>query len=203
MAIDKEFPILEYLIVNLQCDNTAFLMLPETLQTPNLHHLLLRGFTCPIRSRLHPTTASLVALSFNIDHQAFYFQPDVLLQWISFMPQLEHLEIAFHVSLAQAVPDMERITTHITLPNLRLFWFRGDSAYLEAVVCRITTPRLETLEIGLSDHLRFSCPRLLQFMDTQRRNLQVRRSRESRSWTGSLILWMCFSGVRPTRVPLV
>src|SRR6267154_1340774 len=43
MAIEEEFPILEYLIVYQsppRRDNTV-LMLPETLQAPNLHHLLL------------------------------------------------------------------------------------------------------------------------------------------------------------------
>jgi hypothetical protein len=47
-----------------------------------------------------------------------------------------------------------------------LFWFRSVSAYLEAVVCRITTPRLENLQIGLSKQLTFSVPRLAQFMNT-------------------------------------
>jgi hypothetical protein len=68
--------------------------------------------------------------------------------------------------------DVERqlthtpITTHITLPNLRLFWFRGVSAYLEAIVCRITTPRLEKLQIRLFQQLAFSVPRLPRFMNT-------------------------------------
>jgi hypothetical protein len=37
---------------------------------------------------------------------------------------------------------------------------------LEAVVCRITTPRLESLQIGLFKQLTFSVPRLAQFMRT-------------------------------------
>ena len=58
------------------------------------------------------------------------------------------------------------ITTRITLPVLRLFWFQGVSAYLEALVCRITTPRLEDLDIQLFKQLTFSVPRLAQFMNT-------------------------------------
>jgi hypothetical protein len=169
MAIDEEFPILEYLIlVPPPGDNTA-LMLPETLQAPNLHHLTLDGFACPIRSRLHPTAAGLVALYLAIIQPSAYFQPNVLLQWISFMPQLESLHILFTFPVPNR--DVERqlthtpITTHITLPNLRLFWFRGVSACLEAVVCRITTPRLENLNIEFFKQLTFSVPRLLQFMN--------------------------------------
>ena len=170
MAIDGEFPILEYLIVDpLTKDNTT-LVLPETFQAPHLRHLALSGFTCPIRSRLHPTAASLVTLILIINHRFAYFQPNVLLQWISFMPQLESLAIAFSYPVPNR--DVERqlthtpINTHITLPNLRLFWFQGVSAYLEAVVCRITTPYLESLQIRLFEQLTFSVPRVAQFINT-------------------------------------
>ncbi|KAF8496768.1 hypothetical protein F5888DRAFT_1907148 [Russula emetica] len=145
-------------------------MLPETLQAPNLHHLALRGFTCPIRSRLHPTTVGLVTLYLAIYHPSAYFRPNVRVQWISFMPQLESLVIAFTFPVPNR--DVERqlthtpITTHITLPNLCLFRFQGVSAYLEAVVCRITTPRLESLQIQFFKQLTFSVPRLQQFMNT-------------------------------------
>jgi hypothetical protein len=173
IAIDKEFPILEYLIVGPPVGdnhNITALMLPETLQTPNLHHLTLSCFTCPIRSRLHPTAVGLVTLYLQINHPSAYFQPNVLLQSISFMNQLESLAITF----AFPVPnrDVKRqlthtpITTHITLPNLRFFWLGCVNAYLEAVISRITTPRLENLQIQLSNELTFSVPRLSQFMNT-------------------------------------
>ena len=169
VAIEGEFPILEYLIVEPQAESTA-LRLPETLQTPNLHHLTLFGFVCPIRSRLHPTAASLVTLCLVVDHQSAYFQPNVLLQWISFMPQLENLETTFTFPASDG--DAERqltyipITTHITLPNLRYFRFRGDGDYLEGIVRWIATPRLENLHIRHFHLLTFSFPHLLQFMKT-------------------------------------
>ena len=86
------------------------------------------------------------------------------------MPQLESLAVL----LSFPVPnrDVERqlthtpITTHIILPNLRFFCFRGVSAYLETVVCRIMAPRLERLQIHYFRQLTFSVPRLLQFMNT-------------------------------------
>ena len=177
MAIDDEFPILEYMIIehrhdNLDNDNNlndTVLMLPETLQAPDLHHLALNGFACPMRSPLHPTAVGLVTLSLVITCLSAYFQPNVLLQWVSFMPQLERLDIQFTFPVPNR--DVERqlthmlITTHVTLPNLRMFCFRGVSAYLEAVVCRITTPRLEILQIQFFEQLTFRLPRLLQFMN--------------------------------------
>jgi hypothetical protein len=194
--IDEEFPILEYLIVGppLSDDHDSTgLMFPETLQAPNLHHLILWGFAFPIRSRLHPTATGLVTLYLTITHPSAYFQPNVLLQWISFIPQLECLAIL----LAFPVPncDVERQLTHtpittpiITLPNLRLFWFRGVSAYIEAVLCRITTPRLETLQIGLFKQLTFSVPRLAQFMSTTE-NLRVDNA-EIRFKDKNVDMWM-------------
>ena len=169
MAIDEEFPILEYLIVNKSKDNTAMLVLSETLQAPHLRHLTLGGFTCPIRPRLHLTATGLVTLVLLTDHQFAYFQPNSLLQWISFLPQLETLDVAFTFPVPSR--DVERqlthtqITTHTTLPNLRTFGFQGVSAYLEVLVCRITTPRLETLQIRFFNQLTFSVPHLLQFMN--------------------------------------
>ena len=171
MAIDEEFPILEYLIVSPSAKDSTALVLPETLQAPHLRHLMLDGFACPIRPRLHPTAPGLVTLCLVMDHRSAYFQPNILLQWIRFMPQLENLEIVFTFPVPNR--DVERqlthtpITTHITLPNLRLFVFRGVSAYLEAIVCRITTPRLERLDIILFNQLTFSVPCLGQFMNTE------------------------------------
>jgi len=170
MAIDEEFPILEYLIVSRSMKHSTVLMLPKTLQAPHLRHLMLRGFACPIRSRLHPTAVSLVTLYLEIDHQSAYFAPNILLQWISFMPQLESLEILLSFPVPNRDVDRQLthppITTHITLPNLRSLWFQGVSAYLEAVVCRITTPRLENLRIFFFQQITFSVPRLPQFMNT-------------------------------------
>ena len=124
MAINEEFPILEYLIVSPLTKEGTVLVFPETLQTPHLRQLALSG-TYPIRSsRLHPTAVGLVTLFLVKNHQSSYFQPNVL-QSISFMPQQEILDIHFTFSVPDR--DVERqpthtpITTHITLPNLRLF----------------------------------------------------------------------------------
>jgi hypothetical protein len=50
--------------------------------------------------------------------------------------------------------------------NLRWFVFRDVSAYLEAVVCRITAPCLEKPGIRFFKQLTCSALRLLQFMNT-------------------------------------
>jgi hypothetical protein len=170
MTMDQEYPALEYLIMGPWTDDdSTALILPETLQTPHLRHLLLRGFSLPIGSRLLTTSVGIVTLCLSVYHQSAYFQPNILLQWISFMPRLETLAITFESPVLNH--DVERqlmrmpIMTHVTLPNLRWFWFQGVSAYLETVVHWITTPRLEKFHIRFFKQLTFFVPSLLQFMN--------------------------------------
>ena len=86
MAVDEEFPILEYLIMWSPLKENTLLKLPETLQAPRLRHLSLTVFACPIRPRLHPTAAGLVTLCLTMIHPYAYVQPGILLQLISLCP---------------------------------------------------------------------------------------------------------------------
>jgi hypothetical protein len=147
VAMDDEYPVLEYLVVGPSKQDSTALMLPGTLQAPHLRHLTLLGFANPIGSRLFLTAVSLVTLCLIITHPHAYLQRDTLLQWISFMHQLEILTIFF------------------VFPVTNRDVFQGVSAYLEALVPRITAPRLKTLEIDFFKQITFSVPRLLQFMN--------------------------------------
>ena len=60
-----------------------------------LHHLALGGTICQTRSRLHPIVAGLVTLCLGIIHPSAYFQPNIQLQYISFMSQLESRDRLF------------------------------------------------------------------------------------------------------------
>jgi hypothetical protein len=170
VAMDEEYPILEFLVIVRFKDNSATLTFPETFQTTHLHHLMLAGFALPIRSRLLTTALGLVTLDLVMVQPSTYRHPNTLLQWISHMPQLETLVIFFRFPAPSR--DVERPLTHtpimttVILPNLHWFWFRGVSTYLEALVRRITAPRLEKLQIDFFNQLTFSVPRLLQFMNT-------------------------------------
>ena len=169
-AMDEEYSILEYLVIVRPvpfCDSTI-LIFPESLQAPHLRHLRLQGFALPIGSQLLMTAVGLVTFSLVMVHPSTYFHPNTLLQWISLMPQLEILSAGFMFSIPNR--DVERQLRHtpiiapITLPNLRYFDFQGVSTYLEALVHRITTPRLKKLKINFFNQLTLSVPRLLQFI---------------------------------------
>ena len=95
MAMDGEYPILEYLILmDLHEDTSTVLILPETLETPHLRHLVI-DCSIPIRSPLLGAAASLVTLALVFLNPSTYFEPSVLLQSLSMMPQLETLAIDF------------------------------------------------------------------------------------------------------------
>ena len=104
--------------------------------------------------RLFTTVGGLVRLALDVGHPSAHLQPNTLVQWLSFMPQLEKLLIVFFAPIyghgvegqVMHIP----ISSHVRLPNLR--W--------------ITTPRLEELRIQFFEPLNFSIPRLLHFMKT-------------------------------------
>ena len=170
VAMDGEYPILEYLIILLPLgDKSSICQFPETLQAPNLRHLYLNGFTLPMGCRLLTTAVGLVTLGLWMVHPSTYFHPNILLRWLSFMPQLEMLSIIFLFPVPNR--DVERqlthmpITTPIMLLNLHHFGFQGVQTYLEALVHRITTPRLDNLRIWVFNQLTFSATHLLQFVN--------------------------------------
>ena len=168
VAMDEEYQFLEYLIIATPPDSTV-LILPETLQAPHLRHLTLVGFALPIGSRLLTTAVGLVTLCLFMKDPSTYFHPNALLHWLSFMPQLETLAIFFFFPVPNREVEGPGQLVHtpiITLPNLCFLKFHGVSAYLEALVHRITTPRLEKLRIDFFNQLTFSVPRLVQFMNT-------------------------------------
>ena len=179
-VIDGEYSILEFLIMPTPREyKSGNLILIETFQAPHLRHLVLTGIAIPIGSRLLTTAVGLVTLALYMKHPSAYLQPNTLLQWISFMPELEMLAVVFRFPILSR--DVERqfihapITTHVTLPNLLELTFRGASAYMEAFVRHITIPRLEKCQIGFLNQLTISTPHLLQFVNTTE-NLRFNRA---------------------------
>ena len=174
-ALDGEFPILEYLLIEPQRLHWSFVEdtfnLPEAFRAPRLRHLFLTSFDFAIESPLLTTTASLVTLSLDSIPRSAYFDPNVLLQWVSLMPQLEKLGIFFqnfpfpsHGIEGQLLRTP--IMTRVTLPNLRCLGFKGASTYLEALLCQVTIPLLKMLQVYFFRQLTYSIPHLRQVMST-------------------------------------
>jgi hypothetical protein len=112
LAIDDEYPILEYLIIEPAFEDNTVMIFPETLQAPHLRQLALINFALPIRSRLLTTAVGLVTLCLTMEPPSTYNHPNTLLQWLSFMPQLETLVIFFMFPVPNR--DVVRQLTHHT-----------------------------------------------------------------------------------------
>lgn len=168
-AMDEEFPRLEFLYITAPTEQGASLVLPQTFQAPHLRHLVLDNVICPITSPLLMPTTGLVTLSLMEIRSSANLRPHDLLQRLALMPQLETLGIDFHSPISSRDIERQRRCmpiVHVTLPNLRWFGFRGVSAYLEALLPRITAPLLEKLQILFFNQLTFSVPHLLEFISS-------------------------------------
>ncbi|KAH9955490.1 hypothetical protein BC827DRAFT_873161 [Russula dissimulans] len=170
MALEDEFPILEFMWIRHMAEPKTCLMLPKSLRAPHLRNLVLTSFALPIGSPLLTTAVGLVTLWLDEISPSVYFHPNDLVHRLSQLPQLETLGILF----CSPVPDRNikrellrrPLTTHVTLPNLRWFGFKGASAYLEALLPCLTAPLLAKLQVGFFHQLTFHLPHLAQFLNT-------------------------------------
>jgi hypothetical protein len=167
VAIDREFPMLEFLYIRSPNKHKTILILPKTLEAPHLLHVGLENFAFSIQSPLFLTAIGLTTLSLHNILPSAYFSPAVLLQRLSLMPQLEMLEISFHSPIASHYVEQLSyvpMMTHDMLPNLHWFAFQGVSAYLEALLPGVAMPLLETLQVVFFNQLSFNLPHLVQLM---------------------------------------
>ena len=180
IALDGEFPILEFLFIWHQryyrpvIEQITNLNLLETFRAPHLRQLLLKNFVTTIESPQLATMRNLVTLFLTQIPSSAYFHPNALLQRLSLMPHLEEFWIGFIFN-----HDAERqllrtpIMAGVTLPNLRQLGFQGSSSYLEVLLPWITAPLVEKLRVRFFNRMIYSIPHLRQFMSTAR-NIQVK-----------------------------
>ena len=172
IALDGQFPILEFLLIwdkryyRPLIDPTTNLDLPQTFWAPHLRQLLLWNFATPIESPQLTNMRSLITLSLGSIPSSAYFHPNVLLQRLSLLPQLEVFRIQFRVYNPSRDVESQLWRTRVTLPNLRWFGFRGTSAYLEVLLPWVTIPLLEQLRVYFFNRIIYSIPHLRQFMST-------------------------------------
>lgn len=171
-AMDGEFPILAYLYIRPQEKDDTGLVLPQTFRAPHLRHLILGNFSLQMGSPLLIAVVSLVTLSLGWIHPSVYVPPNQLLHRHSLMPQLEVLKITFHSSVPSSDVRGQlldaQIMTHAVLPHLRWFVFHGVSAYLDALLGRMTTPVLKVFDLWLPFQLSYSIQNLTQFVSVTR-----------------------------------
>ena len=193
MAIDDEFPMLLYLYIRPATNNSVGWILPKTFRAPHLRHLVLFNFAFPIGSPLLTTALGLVTLSLQRIPRSTHFYPNDLLQQLSLMPQLEALGIDFRSLIPGSDIEVQlldqMIMTHVTLPNLRWFVFYGVSAYLGALLSRMTTPLLERFQIQFPDQPALPVPHLPEFISATE-NLKLKSATTARMGFSTWGVWV-------------
>jgi hypothetical protein len=170
MAMDKEFPMLEYLEIATCITYGINLPLPKTFQAPPLRHLVLADAALPRVSPVPMSLAGLVSLTLDWTYPSTYIHPGDLLHRLSFAPQLEKLQINFDSGFPNPDAEDRRISPvpsmiHVTLLSLRTFAFKGPSSFFEALLPWMATPFLKNIQLIFFYQPTF-VPHLPQFLST-------------------------------------
>ena len=173
VAIEKEFPMLEYLYIEFSplANLRPGLDIYSTFQAPRLCHLALTRCPFLVTSSSLTTSTGLVTLTLMLEPRSRHHPYD-LFRRLPLLSQLVVLRIGISWILSTHELEGQRLDipyiTHLTLPNLRLFEFDGEINYLETLLPLMTTPLLEKLQITLSKLTAplpiYTFPCLLQFM---------------------------------------
>ena len=160
VPMNEPFPSLESL--SLSSTTTpkegTMLMIPKKFSAPNLRHLTSHGTCLPQGLPFLATSISLITLKLTDIQAPGYFTPDDLAKQLRHTPQLQELTIGFSIPLPRPRAEKELLHGSLALtelPALRCLEFQGVGAYLEGLLARISTPRLERFIISLFPQLTF------------------------------------------------
>ena len=166
-AMQEPFPELSYLWLTSNQDKApVFPALFLGGSTPPLQYLHFRGipFSGLPKVLLSATHLDKVELH-DIPHSG-YFSPEVMVTALATLTGLQSLVLHFRSPLS--CPDQASRPlpppTHSVLPVLTIFSFKGVSEYLDDLVARIDTPRLNSLAITFFNQILFDTPQLIQFI---------------------------------------
>ncbi|KAH9032008.1 hypothetical protein EDB85DRAFT_1286097 [Lactarius pseudohatsudake] len=162
-------PRLETLSLHSQ---TSEIVLPKRFLeggAPQLRHLILTGAALSSLQPLLTSATSLVSLVLERIPSSAYFSPDGLITQIRAMPFLQVLSISFLSTVPRPGFRGERVlprgqVARIELPGLTQLIYRGVSAYIEALLSRIRSPRIEDVDIALFNQLTLDVPRTCEFV---------------------------------------
>ena len=93
-----------------------------------------------------------------------YISPEAMATCLATLPNLEILSIGFQSPRSRPDRIVLPPPTRAVLPTLAVFEFKGVIEYLEELVARIDTPKLNRLGINLFMDLMFRIPQLHKFI---------------------------------------
>ena len=134
---------------------------------PRLRSLDLDSISFPGLPKLLLSTTQLVHLSLECIPHSGYISPEAMVALLSVLSSLKSLIL--HFQSPESRPDRESqrmpLQKRSILPVLAKFRFHGDTEYLQELVTRIDTPRLNELEITFFNPIGFDYLRLVQFIN--------------------------------------
>jgi hypothetical protein len=148
--------------------------LPELLLTGEflggsaslLSVLSFHGIAFPVLPKFLLSSRNLVSLELWNIPRSGYFSPEALVLGLSAMTQLKSFTITFdywmahfHVSNLRTPPSGPTV-----LPALTHLKFHGVTEYSEAILTRIDTPLLESIDLIFFNRLAFEIPHLCHFI---------------------------------------
>ena len=112
-----------------------------------LQHLYLSGISLPHLPAFLLSARNLVTLNLENIFQDGYacLSPKALAEGLAILPSLTTLSIRFHD--ATSTTDQSRQDPPIILPSLTVFHCEGYSEYLEDLLARLITPRVDCVKI--------------------------------------------------------
>jgi hypothetical protein len=165
--MSKRFPKLRDLSLLSTTAEEISLVLPETLQAPDLRRLSLHGVGLPKGLSLLSSAVTLSTLSLTHIGASSYLPPGHLVTHLRGLPHLEELFIGFAIPIPLPSSEGELLPVPIppvTLPSLRRLTFRGVDVYLENLVAQINTPLLERFSLTFFFDLAFTFVNLTEFI---------------------------------------
>ena len=170
VLLDGNFPMLEYLSVRLSAGSKKGLLLtlPKSFLASKLRYLTLPHISPLRRLQVLTSTVALVSLTLREIQTSSYFWPRLLIACLSSLPLLERLFIIFSIPIPHPSAERKLLGEQgapVTLPSLKILWFKGVGAYLESLVAQIRVPLLARLDITLYNQISIALPHLTHLIN--------------------------------------
>jgi F-box-like len=164
-------PFPELTVLQLFSDDEPLPVIPGSFlggsAPPRLRVFRLGRIPFPAIPKLLLDATCLVSLRLSDVPHSAYISPEAMVALISVSPSLEALILEFKSPRSR--PDWESRSLpppkRSILPALKSLGFRGVTEYLEELVTRIDTSRLNSIDITFFNQIDFDCPRLAQFIN--------------------------------------
>ena len=163
VAMQKPFPELSDLWLSKEVEDGQ--ILPDSLlgeTAPRLRSLYLSYIPFLGMPKLLFSATHLVNLDIRNIPRLGYITPEAMATGLCALTNLENLHLHFvHPTLRRPPPPPQ---TRFILPSLTEIRYQGISEYLEVILARIDTPRLDFLYITFFNQIIFNTSQLFQFI---------------------------------------